>query len=202
VWIKTKSFALKVNGSLPHLFYSSNGSESGRGCGTIVFYSGNFKAKNLLKPFLFYLLALCLPEENELRKKIASGPFTLFYVAKKKSSDTKEYELKSWTPFTIQAKDANVYLQNLIEALFNGDDFDLLPFSIIEAKLTKDNQLLKNIDFRQELLVQIEEIEDLNSDYPIYKPTETISLIDPKIPDDANQKIQQRFSLFFNSAFE
>jgi len=195
VTINVETHTVKLNGYLSNLFCA----EGHSGCGTVVFFPGKFKAKNLLKPFLFYLLGICLPEENELRKKMESGPFTIYSIAPKKTSETKAYEILSWEPFLIHPQEAQIYLQNLMAAILTGNDFDLLPFSIIEKKLTKDFKLLKNLDYRQELLDAIEEIEDLNSDYPIYNPTETISLIDPKIPEDAGIKIQQRFSLFFNS---
>jgi exodeoxyribonuclease V gamma subunit len=158
---------------------------------TLVFQSSPFSARRLLPSFLFY--AAGVASDGELGEWLRAAPFTIHYVHKKYS----KYETGNWAPFRLTRDAARAWLSDLAEAMITGLDFDLLPFDIIAKRLAPQGRLADGVDYAQAIRDELEFAEDAPDRLAPEIP-ESQALLDPRVPDDAEEKIRRRLSLFFN----
>ena len=189
---------IELHGQLPCLFRRDADATGNGACSTMIFMSGAFQRRRLLPAFLFYVTGLL--SDSPLGDWLRAAPFTVHYVHKK-SSGSDAYEVANWAPFRMTRGEALAYLTGLLEAMLAGPDYDLLPFDLIAQSLTKGNRLVDAADFAQTLRDECEyaeEAADWAAFTSAYTPTESMRLLDPKVPEDAEAKIRARLASFFN----
>lgn len=195
--------AAHIHGVLPNLFLLPGG-----GSATFVPVVFRMRLDRLLVPFLFYLSGLL--SEEKVGDALRSGPFVIHYVHR----NGEQYASATWPPrgypgFRIDPETAREYLRGLVAATRGTGAFDNLPLGIIQdelldkpaPKMKKWEGRLKAraADYPRALREALEDA-DPGDEFAAFRPRETTTILSPAVPDDAFEKIQARFGLFFGWA--
>jgi exodeoxyribonuclease V gamma subunit len=181
--------ALEIHGHLPCLFRPVDGG----GCFTLVFMTGEFDRRRLLPAFLFHQAGLL--SDSPLGEWLRSGPFTVYYLSK---SGKGFGEARNWAPFRTTPDEARSYLEGLAASMVSAPDFDMLPFALISDRLAPQGMLSDEGDYAAILREELDLSEDADEYSASYVPSESLRILNPEVPDDAERKIRARLGPFFN----
>ena len=193
---------VELHGFLPCLFRPEAADRAeGGGCAALVFIPGKFNPKRLLTAYLFYLAGVC--SDSEVGTWLRAGPFTIHYLYARAGGGKARFEAGNWPPFHVGREEARAYLQALIGDMLSGPDFDQLPFDLIADCLVEkrgsrkgEGRLREGVDCAEILREQLEAAEE--DDRSDFKPGESLKILAPKVPADAERKIRERLGPFFN----
>lgn len=198
VSLRAAGLELEVHGHLPCLLRLSGPGAGGGladvgGTATLVYMTGRFDRRRLLPAFLFYAAGLL--SDSPLGQWLRSGPFTIHYLFQ---SGKGAGQPEKWAPFRLDPAEARRYLESLAASMLGEPDFDLLPFDIISGKLAPNGRLLDGPDYAQAIREELDRSDegDEQSTAPAY--TESLAILDPGVPDDAEAKVRARLAPFFN----
>ena len=182
---KNEKKEIILNGELENIIINKKDSTI---TSLIITNSAKFNKKYTIKPILFYLSLLCGNKKND--KNLSSIKFIdnyKFIIKIFCNNDNKEFKLH------INHKEAENYLKLLIQDFLFDLNFDYLPFEII----TDDKNLFplkEDYGYKEKLIKAID--NKTNNTYSFYKEMKIFELIDRKTPDDAYQKIKDRYKFF------
>src|SRR5690606_23831523 len=123
------------------------------------------------------------------------GPFTVYYLAK---GGRGSGEARNWAPFRTAPEEARAYLKGLAASIVSAPDFDMLPFPLISDRLAPKGMLADAGDYAAILREELELSGEADSFQASYVPTESLRILDPSVPADAERKIRLRLGPFFN----
>ena len=83
-------------------------------------------------------------------------------------------------------------------SLLAGPDFDLLPFDLISKRLAPKGRLVDGEDYAAALREELDLSEEGDEFIPTFQPAESLRILDPRVPEDAEAKIRARLGPFFN----
>lgn len=147
------------------------------------------KTKHLLAGFLFYLAGLLSPDLNPL---LAGRGLNLYKIDKRKT-----LLLRNHYPAT-PTDTAEKYLAELAVAAGEGSDYDHIPLEAVDDLCDKKTG---TATINREAINAWLEAQHDNS-YSNYRPLEILRLFNPEVPADADKKVQQRLSPFYNGSFK
>lgn len=137
----------------------------------------------VLAPLLFYMFCLCGEQSFQW---MGEGGVTFHVVYGE--------EIKSWA-YVFTRKKARNYLNYLVSEYIAKHKFEWLPFDLVTSRPIKPHRLLeekidetKKIAFYDQLMEYYSEAES---------PTD--KLVGPMIPEDAFDKVRERFKIFFET---
>jgi exodeoxyribonuclease V gamma subunit len=181
---------VELHGQLSNLILLPHG----QGAASLILNRAEKRISRLLTPFLFYQAGLLA--EGELSGWLGRGKFN----ARSLYNANDKYAVWNWAPFSITPAAARAYLGSLADAFLAGPDFDLLPFDAIVACLMEGPQLYRlkaDPDYAGLLREELDESEG-KGEWAAWKAPETVRILDPRVPDDAFDKVQRRLGPFFN----
>jgi exodeoxyribonuclease V gamma subunit len=137
----------------------------------------------ILAPLLFYMFCLCGEESLQWMR----GGGVTFHVVYGE-------EIKSWA-YVLTHKKAVTYLDYLVSEYITKQKFEWLPFDLVTSRSIKPhklseekiNEIMKRAFYAQ-LMDSYSEVES-HSD----------RLVRPAIPEDAFDKVRERFKIFFET---
>lgn len=167
--------------------------EDRAGGATLVHMTGRFDRRRLLPAYLFYMAGLL--SDSPLGERLRGGPFTVYYLCHAGRGAGKT---ENWAPFRVEAEEARRYLESLAAGMLGKPDFDLLPFDVISNLFAPQGRLEEGRDYARELREELDRSEEADEFAVTYAPTESLAILDPQVPDDAEAKIRARLAPFFN----
>ena len=139
--------------------------------------------KYILEPLLFWMFCLAT---DDARHRIGDSRITFHVVYKE--------EVKDWT-YAISEDAARKYLGRLISAYLNQEKIEWLPFDVVTSLSIKPHKLAdEEIDEAKREIFHTH-LRDAYAEEKSF----LIRLAKPIIPDDAFDKVRDRFQIFFNA---
>ncbi|MFC1504178.1 exodeoxyribonuclease V subunit gamma [Spirochaetota bacterium] len=200
-----KISGIEITGEQDHVFYDGES----RGLAVIVpaFYSkkkkkrkdgSEAKSRYMIKPFLFYLSLLCIAErssDKSMQGRMNGGSFPeellecksiTIYVLLNDGTEKYHYALDN-------TKEVIKYIEGLVADFLDHRSLDLLPYDIIIRNIGK---LLAGTG--EECARQLEELilMDMESNYPSLRLPRILSIVRPRVPHNAMEKIRKRYEYF------
>ena len=149
--------------------------------------------QGLLRVYIFYLILLQTDNAEEL---LPSGDLTVYFSSR--------YAINKYR-YSIKKEKAYLILYEMIRDFYSEAIYDNLPYSVIRdldtESLGKPFQPKKNatekekVQYARRLESHLE--DELENPFSNYYPSEVLRMIRGKVPTDAWDKIQKRFSAFF-----
>ena len=124
------------------------------------------------------------------RHRLALTAVAVFGVTPKRAKTECTFE---FGPASLRMQ-ASAYLSALVERAAAAGDYDHLPLEVVDATFGKGLPCAAE-DIRRWLA------EDAGKTRPAYRVPESLRLFAPAVPDDAEQKIVQRFSPLYRGVF-
>jgi exodeoxyribonuclease V gamma subunit len=137
--------------------------------------------KYILAPLLFWLSCLC----TDAGRERLGGAAITFHVAYKE-------KVKTWT-YGVEPDEAEAYLTRLVSDYLNRERPEWLPFKPVTSQSVKPHLLSEDEmeeGDREVFYAQLREA------YP-EEPSFLVRLADPHIPEDAFERVRERFRIFF-----
>jgi exodeoxyribonuclease V gamma subunit len=180
-----KNSEIILTGGLDYLWVSPTQAD------TLILANSNYSnrlSKHVIKPFLFYLLILCVNDKTIFDSDKSEFKINISY---KPVNGKSIYRVK----YKFDKSTAYEYLKNLTEEFLFGKKYDLLPFPIISkiigAEITPESISKQKIE---------EYIEDNdNSDNPVFWKSDITELINPSVPRNAFELIKNRYGLLYDN---
>jgi len=139
--------------------------------------------KYILEPLLFWMFCLI---SDDGRHRIGDSKITFHVVYKE--------EVKGWT-YAITEDAAREYLGRLISGYLNQEKIEWLPFEVVTSRSIKPHKLAdEEIDEAKREIFHTH-LRDAYAEEESF----LIRLARPVIPDDAFDKVRDRFQVFFSA---
>ena len=138
--------------------------------------------KYILEPLLFWMFCLI---SDDGRQKIGDSKITFHVVYKE--------EVKSWT-YAISEGAAREYMGRLVSDYLKQEKIEWLPFEVVTSRSIKPHRLAdEDIDEAKREIFHAQ-LRDAYAEEESF----LIRLARPIFPDDAFDKVRDRFQIFFN----
>ena len=138
--------------------------------------------KYILEPLLFWMFCLCADDARQ----IIGDSKIIFHVVYKE-------EVKTWT-YAINKNVAREYLEGLISVYLNRKNIEWLPFKVVTSLSIKPHSMADEEVGEAEKEIFHTHLLDKYGD----EESSLIRLARPVIPDDAFDKVRDRFEIFFS----
>ncbi|MBW1829922.1 MAG: hypothetical protein JRI74_10940, partial [Deltaproteobacteria bacterium] len=142
--------------------------------------------KYILEPLLFWMFCLI---SDDGRKRIGNSKITFHVVYKE--------EVKGWT-YAINEDAAREYLGRLVSDYLNREKIEWLPFEVVTSRSIKPHKLADDEIDEAKREIFYTHLRDAYAEEESF----LIGLAQPIIPDDAFDKVRDRFQIFFTGEIQ